>query len=127
MRRLERSGKKAILTKLPSVRGKLRFRRFLRAQEISRARAVYRRVSFFLSFFFKKILRQRQSFTRGEVSEWRLKNLIVSTVVVIAPCMRNFLGATKYGPMTPPTLCPASMPGNGNIFQVRSELFKARV
>lgn len=54
MRRLERSGKKAILTKLPSVRGKLRFRRFLRAQEISRARAVDRRVSFFLHFFFKK-------------------------------------------------------------------------
>ena len=74
----------------------------------------------------EKILWQRQPFTRGEVSEWRLKNLIVSTVVVIAPCMRNFLGGIKHGPTTPPTLCPASMPGNGNIFQVRSELFEAR-
>ena len=56
----------------------------------------------------------------------KIQELTVSTVVVLAPCMRSFLGRIEHGLTTPPTLCLASMPGNGNIFQVRSELFEAR-
>ena len=45
--------------------------------------------------------------------------LIVCTVVTI-PCMQNFLARVENCATNRPTLCTARMPGNGNIFQVRS-------